>query len=57
MSIASSSSILTDFGLGIFELGLEQTKLLELDLQLLWGLLVRGVVVRHGVRMVCYDRL
>lgn len=57
MSIASNGSILTDFSLGIFELGLEQTKLLELDLQLLWGLLVRGVVVRHGVRMVCYGRL
>lgn len=51
-NVVFNSSLLTDFGLGILELRLQQAKLLELDLELLWGLLVLRVIVRHVVGAV-----
>jgi hypothetical protein len=53
VAIASCRQLLTDFRLGILELRLEQTELLELDLELLGGLLVLAVVVRHDGRVMC----
>lgn len=45
--------LLTDLLLGFVKLRLKQTELLELHLQLLRGLLVIGVVVRHIECAIC----